>query len=190
MSLSTNDHWLDDRAREMRDSLATIRRLQAELDDAQLWWRPPEGGWSIGQVFGHLVLVDKPYTSIVPEALTRAPRGGKPWKPSLIGRLVRHAVDPKSERRYRTGRGFQPGAQPRANAIADYIAIREELLRLVEQAKGVDLNRTRVRSPVSRFVRYNLGDAFLILVRHTQRHLQQAERVRSHAHFPKRTGTS
>ena len=55
----------------------------------------------------------------------------------------------------------------------------------MESAKGIDLRRNKVTSPVSKLIRINLGDALLILVVHSQRHLQQIARVRAHPDFPK-----
>jgi hypothetical protein len=48
----------------------------------------------------------------------------------------------------------------------------------------VDLNRIKVRSPITPLVRFNLGDALTLQVVHAQRHLAQARRVREHAEFP------
>ena len=45
-------------------------------------------------------------------------------------------------------------------------------------AAGLDWRAVRLSSPVSRFIRLNLGDAFVILVVHAQRHLGQITRIR------------
>jgi hypothetical protein len=178
--------WIDDRAREMRDSLAQIRKLQSELSAEQLSWAPPDGGWSIGQVFEHLVLIDTPYIQLIEHLLRSAPRGQSEWKPTLMGRMVTHAVQPTTSRKVKTGKGFRPGPQPRNGVIDDYIRVRERFLELLQQSKGVDLNRVKMKSPVFGIFRYNLGDAWMILTRHTERHLRQVERVRANPGFPDR----
>ena len=53
--------WLGERAREVRASIEQIERLRTELGYLQLGWRPPDGGWSIAQVFEHLIAADASY---------------------------------------------------------------------------------------------------------------------------------
>lgn len=181
---NTNDKWLDDRAAEVRSSIAAFRKLESELQYLQLGWRPPEGGWSIAQVVEHLILTDEPYLAIIRDLLKKAKRGDRPYKQSLLGGFIIRAVEPKSPKKVKAFKGFQPGPEPRHNAIADYIGIREQIAQLIEQSKGVDLNAARMSSPVMSLFRYNLGDAYMILTQHTMRHLQQIERVKSHPEFP------
>ena len=91
---------------------------------------------------------------------------------------------PTSTRKTPSPQIFRP-AEPRANVVEEYIKVREDLLLLMESAGGIDLRRNKLTSPVSKLIRINLGDAFLILVVHTQRHLHQIARVRAHPDFPK-----
>ncbi|HUP89531.1 MAG TPA: DinB family protein [Longimicrobiales bacterium] len=182
---TNNDNFLDERAREVRASIDAFRKLEPELAYLQLGWRPPEGGWSIAQVVEHLILTDEPYVDIITRLLQNAKRDGDAWKPSMFGGFVTRAVEPKSAKKVKALKGFQPGPEPRANAIADYIRLREKIAQLIEQSKGVDLNRARMSSPVMGLIRYNLGDAYMILSKHTMRHLEQIERIRKHPEFPK-----
>ena len=177
--------WLDERAREVRESIAAFRKLGSELSYLQIGWRPPDGGWSIGQVTEHLILSDTAYLALVPRLLARAPRRDRDWKPTVMGKLVTRAVEPQAPRRIKTSKAFSPGPEPRAEVIDEYIKVREGVLGLIDQARGYDLNSIRLTSPFMKLIRYNLGDAFMILTRHTQRHLQQIERVRAHPDFPK-----
>ena len=181
---NANDIWLDERANEVRASIDAFRKLESELAYLQLGWRPPDGGWSIAQVVEHLILTDEPYNTIIPALLANAPRGGSPYKPGFFGKIIIDAVRPQQPKKTKAFKGFKPGPEPRANAIADYIKIRERLLESIEQSKGVDLNRVRMKSPVLGLIRYNLGDAFMILTQHTLRHLEQINRVKKQAGFP------
>ena len=185
MNTNANDQWLDERVREVRASIDAFRKLESELAYLQLGWRPPDGGWSIAQVVEHLILTDEPYVTRLPALLAKAPRGGAPYKPSLLGNFIISAVRPQQARKTKAFKGFQPGPEPRANAIADYIRIRERLADIMEQSKGLDLNRVKMKSPVMGLIRYNVGDAYVILTQHTMRHLQQIDRVKNQAAFPR-----
>jgi hypothetical protein len=180
----TNEQWLDERANEIRASIAELERLRDSLAYLQIGWRPPEGGWSIGQVVEHLILTDQPYLADIARLLMHAKHGGGRWHQSMLGGFITRAVSPQAPRKAKAFKGFQPGPEPRAHVFDDYIEIRRALLPLIEQSKGVDLNRARMKSPVLGLIHYNLGDAYMILTRHTQRHLQQIERVRTHPQFP------
>ena len=184
----TNEQWIDERAGEVRESIRQIEQLKSELEYLQIGWRPPDGGWSIGQVFEHLIMTDKPYNEQLPRLAATAKRGGAPWKPTMMGGFVTRAVMPQAPRKIKTAKGFQPAPEPRANVIDEYLALRRDLLTKMESLKGVDLNRTRMKSPVMGLIRYNVGDALMILTQHTQRHLQQIERNRKHPDFPKAGG--
>ncbi|HEX6560371.1 MAG TPA: DinB family protein, partial [Longimicrobiales bacterium] len=161
-----------------------------ELEYLQLGWRPPEGGWSIGQVFEHLILTDTPYLETMQRALVGAKHGGGAWQPSFMGGMIIRAVDPGTARKSKAFKKHQPGPQPRANVIDEYLARREQLTDLIGAARGVDLRAVRMRSPIIGLVRLNLGDAIQIMVSHTRRHLQQIERLRQHPDFPSTTSPS
>lgn len=179
-----SDVWLNQRVREMRESIDAVRRIQNELAYLQLGWRPPDGGWSIAQVLEHLIISDSLYLPELRDVVANGKRGSGEWKPTITGGFIARSLQPASTRRTPAPRVFRP-AEPRADVVEEYIRVREELLKLVEAAKGVDLRRNKLHSPVSKLIRINLGDAILILTVHTQRHLGQIARVRAHRDFPK-----
>src|SRR5687768_17576314 len=179
-----SDVWLEERKREVRENIDAVRRIQNELAYLQLGWRPPDGGWSIAQVLEHLIISDSLYYPQLRDLAANGKRGTAEWKPTITGGFIIRALLPTSARKTPAPQIFRP-AEPRANVVQDYIDLREELLQIIESMKGVDLRRNKVTSPVSKLIRINLGDALMILVVHTQRHLQQIARVRAHPDFPK-----
>jgi hypothetical protein len=179
----TNDQWLDEHARDVRASIDIIRRIRDELAYLQIGWRPPDGGWSIAQVFEHLIISDSLYLPRLRQLSASGVRGDTPWRPSLAGNLLARSLAPTSPRKTPSPQVFRP-AEPRANVIDEYIKVREETARLIDALHGIDLRRNRLSSPVSKLIRLNLGDAIHILVIHTQRHLLQIDRVRNMPDFP------
>jgi hypothetical protein len=65
-----------------------------------------------------------------------------------------------------------------------FLACQALLLAAIEGADGLDLNRVRVTTPISRVLRISLGEALALATGHTRRHLDQARRVRAHPRFP------
>jgi hypothetical protein len=178
--------WLAQRASEVRASIEQLQRDVVPLSYLQLGWRPPDGGWSIAQVMEHLVITDQSYIDAFERILAAPPgkRSNQPWRPSLIGGLLTRSQRPDSKQKMTTPARWRPGPEARADVVAAYIAVRERLIDIMRRAEGHDLRRTKLSSPAARLIRLNLGDAFMTLVVHTQRHLQQIERIKGHAGFP------
>jgi hypothetical protein len=70
------------------------------------------------------------------------------------------------------------------NALEKFLAQQGEFLRFVREAKGLDYNKTRLRSPVTPLMRYSLADAFVGTVVDGWRHLAQARRMSETEGFP------
>lgn len=184
--MSNNHAWLDQRAAEVRASIDAIEKIRSELSYLQLGWRPPTGGWSIAQVFEHLIIADTSYLPIMRELAIHGRRGDTPWRPTWAGKWLIKSLQPTAVKKVPAPRIYRPAAEPRANVVEEYLKLRAQEIEIIEQAKisGADLVRNRMGSPVFSLIRVNLGDAFMLLVVHTQRHLQQIARVRAHREFP------
>jgi len=168
---------------------AQTRGALAGLSPAAMAWHPSRGGWGVGQVLEHMVIANRLYLDVMRPMVEHAQPGeGEPrrWKPSLMGRLLISAVLPTSERKLPTAGKLEPGPAPGPDVVNRFLGTLRETRDLVWASQGLDLRRHRMVSPVSAFVRgLNLGDALLIIVAHTQRHMQQIEHVMSQADFPR-----
>ena len=76
-------------------------------------------------------------------------------------------------------RRMTPAVAPRGGVVERLLGHLDVLQGLVDEAAGFDWRRLHVRSPVVPLLRFNLGDAFLMLVVHAERHAGQMERVAS-----------
>ncbi|MGQ0560713.1 MAG: DinB family protein [Gemmatimonadota bacterium] len=77
--MASNNEWLNERTQDVRASIDAIGRLQSQLSYLQIGWRPPTGGWSIGQVFEHLIISDSLYLPKLWQLAERGKRGDMPW---------------------------------------------------------------------------------------------------------------
>ena len=141
---------------------------------------PPDGGWSVAQIFEHLCVANRSYLDgPLPEAVAKAAARGaevRAWKPSFVGgwltrALVEGAKPMPAPKLYRVHQ------HPRPNVVDEFLRSVTEARQLLLEADGHDLS-TGLTSPVSPLFRMNVGDAFRILVVHSHRHLAQAERTR------------
>ena len=175
---------LDELAAVAAENAARIGAHARPLSEAQLRWRPPEGGWGIADVLEHLCISDDSYLvklrALLPARASAAVPSG--WSPTLAGRLLVGSL--RNPRKLPAPKMYRPPAAPRDHVLDDYLARARELGTLIERARGADLRRVRLGSPVLGLVRLNAGDALATLAWHARRHLGQMERVRAHTAFP------
>lgn len=168
-------------------ALAAVRiraqALIASLDAAQRGRAPRRDAWSVDQVLEHLVISNSVYATSMARAIDGSASAGVPsrngtrWKPTLIGRLLRKAVDPSSTRRLRSPRRARPGPTVAPGALERFIGSIERLEQLIDRARDARAANARYPSPLAALIRLNVGDGFAVCVAHSRRHLLQVERT-------------
>ena len=88
--------------------------------------------------------------------------------------------------RYRAPRPFRidSGGPVGPDAVERFFRIHARVRDVIEQMAQVDMTRTKVASPVSSAVRFRIGDMMDVVLVHSKRHVQQAEKVILNAEFP------
>jgi hypothetical protein len=171
-----------------REVVSGTERLTAGLSETQLKWRPAPERWSVAQCFAHLVATGEAYYPRVQGAVEAARAKGiarrRPFRPSWFGARFIAAAGPEVKVKIRAFRVFRPADDPPADSPRRFLAQQQILFRLLADADGLDLERPKVSSPVSRLLRLSLGEALTMLAVHEQRHLLQAERVTREPGFP------
>lgn len=169
--------------------IQTVERVEGTARDAfggltgeQLNWRPGEGRWGIGECLNHLMKANEPYFAIF-ECVKDGTHQSTFWErlpllPSVFGTLVLNSVKPETSRKTRAPKIFAPSLEPVSPEIVGaFCAQQRDLIAAIERLHGIDLDDMVVTSPVARFVTYSLRNALLIIVRHEERHLIQAQNV-------------
>jgi hypothetical protein len=165
--------------RDMHALDARAAEIERTVDQAAFDWIPPEGGWSVGQVFEHLCVANDDYLrtlrSIIGEASSprASPAPGMTWRSSFAGGILARSM--QSPRKLRAPKSWTPASVPREQVIDEFLARQREIVQLIERSSAREWNRMRLASPVSSFIRMNVGDAFTILVRHAERHVRQID---------------
>ncbi len=168
-------------------TLATHERIASiarPLDPEQLNRRPPDGGWSVGQVLEHLCrateVYEKPLQMLLREARVDAAAAAREWSPSLFGRLLVNSL--AAPRKLPATKGISPSATPRPGVLEAFLAMQSTLASRIAETGTYDWRALRMSSQVvprvlRPIVRLNLGDVFSIFVVHAERHTRQMERV-------------
>ena len=163
---------------------STFKGLTAE----QLGWRPDEKTWSVGQCLYHLWITnDKYLTNLAPVIRDSKYREAKDqdYEHGWFGQRFIDMIGPTTGQNTPVPKVLLPdyAKVPRevVSLLADQI---EGVLEFLSESEGVDLRKTKMKSPVSPMVRLRLGDVFMALMQHNERHLNQATRLSRLSAFP------
>lgn len=163
--------------------------LVAELDDDQFNWRPSETQWSIGDCLEHLNVTSRLYWPVITEAVMNSRMNGwmhpGPYKHPWLGNLFVRSMEPPVRKRFKTPRKFSPLRNQPLNLVwSQFVNFQERMLEMIREANGVDLARTKLKSPAFKLIKLTLGQAFSLTAAHERRHLWQAQEVRKDPKFP------
>ena len=168
------------------DARATFGSLTAQ----QLNWKPNQQQWSIGQCFDHLVTANKSYFPMFDKIIKGRKKNtvwqSMPLLPSFFGKMLIRFLDPASTRKLKAPKRFRPSSSNiDGNIISAFVDQQNQLTTLMKESEGLNLQRIKISSPVSRIITYSLLDAYTIIVVHEKRHFLQARRVLDSSGFPR-----
>ena len=168
---------------------ADAERTFGPLNGDQLNWKRRADEWSVAQCLEHLIKIDAAYFPqfrlIEQGAYTSTWRDHAPWLARLFGSLILRAVQPASQRRFKSAKQVEPSAGTiDGDIVARFTAHQQEVIEHMTATGRRDLGTVVITSAVAPIAFYNALDAFRILVAHERRHLAQAERVIDADGFP------
>ena len=170
------------------DAAAALRTLPPEA----LLWRPGPKRWSIAQQLEHLTLTNRPYMQVLEEAIrdsrSRDRAAAGPYRRGFFGNWLAGTMKPPVKMKVRTTNSLVPDAElDTTEVFREFRDTQESLRAVVEEARGVDLGRTRFRSPILPLVRLDLGVGFDLIVNPAYRKAAAATLASIH---PRRTGAT
>ena len=174
---------LDKIRQEIDACTSDAQRLAAGLTEEQLAWRPDPGRWSVAEIFVHLNLATQTYAPSIVRTIEEARRkqlfGGGPFGFGFVGRLFISSLEPPVRMKTRAPKLIRPLLQgPARDALPHFLRSQQIVLKLLEEANGLDLRRVTFVSPFSALLRTNLLAPFGIITAHQRRHLWQGWNVR------------
>ncbi len=174
---------LDSLAAEVDALEESFRALRREHGAESLETRPGPKSWSVAEVARHLVITWDRYRPPM-QAHADKLRGADRISPSgevrpgwLAGKFL-GMVAPRNTKKLKAPGAFQPSQGEADVTDLDVLIERQSELRgMLAAAQGLELNRHKFASPITRLLRFTLGEGLVLMVRHEQRHLQQAQRA-------------
>lgn len=180
---------LQDDRRQLEAINEDARDLIADLSETQFNWTPAPGQWSIGECLDHLNVTNRELIKPLHEAIKDAHARGRTFQGPfrhgwLVNKFVR-SMEPPVKRKFKAPAIFRPRPQMSLIEVSrEFFAVQDEVLQLIEEANGIHLARVKIASPVSRFLKYSVGQAFDLIATHERRHLWQAREVKAQRSFP------
>ncbi len=144
--------------------------------------RPTEDRWSAGEQIEHVTLTDGPYLEVI-DPVIRTARirdllGDGPFEGGTLGNWFARMMAPPVKRRMKTPGKLQPAADLDAERVVQgFEKVRAELVASLESARGVDLDRAKMRSPYLKLLKMPLYSAYEVLLTHADRHLWLAREI-------------
>jgi len=161
------------------------------IPNAQFSQRPAPGSWSANECLQHLNSYGLYYLPAIENAIKHSgihekgiPVFYSGWLGNYFTRIMIPGTNEKRAKKMKSPKAHQPSSMIIEShaVISTFIEQQEKLLQLLEAAKQVDLNKTRVPISISKFIRLKLGDTFNFFVMHICRHVLQAQNaLGSHA---------
>lgn len=98
------------------------------------------------------------------------------------------SLDPKSTRRIRAPKKFEPAQSNISPAVLDdFVNQNAKIVEKMKATEHLDLDKIIITSPVAAAITYSVMDAYRVIVVHERRHFEQARRVTEETAFPSQT---
>lgn len=149
------------------------------LPDSLLYTRPQPASWSVLECIEHLNRYGYFY---IPEITIRISTSNYPtpspvFKSGYLGNYFAKSMLPKAKlNKMKTFKSMNPStSKVDREVLSIFIQQQDSLIALLEQAKTVNLNKTKTSISINTWIKLRLGDTFKIVVFHNLRHLKQAQ---------------
>ncbi len=179
---------LDRLETDLRNLLNQARTQFSQLGPDTLRQRRQPEAWNILECFAHLNQFYEDYLPQLDLAIHKAK--ARRWMPGETvayksrGRRAIRRADPENGKQFKSPKACDFIHLPVANeGIKSFIINSERLLRIIQAARTIDINRASVKKARSWVGKYTVGNLLEFLIVHADRHLRQARQLLPHSHL-------
>lgn len=158
-----------------------VEKLKSE-DLQSLTWREDAASWNILECLEHLNLYGDYYLpQIETKIKTTNTQTDREFKSGFLGNYFAKSMLPKEKMtKMKTFKDKNPMNTPLDKGVIDkFLKQQVKLLELLNESRGVSLNKTKIEVSISSLLKFKLGDTFRFHINHIMRHLSQIERIQS-----------
>ncbi|HSR41326.1 MAG TPA: DinB family protein [Longimicrobiales bacterium] len=186
---STERTAVDEYREEVERQTREVSEIVAGLGEEQLAWRPEPEKWSVGEHVVHLIRTIPPYLVEFEEALADARERGLaaagPFRRPWLGEWVIRTMEPPPGISIPTVKTLVPDrGLPRERIVESWRDAQDSLIASMEEARGLDLGRARIRSPFVPLLRVTADQGYRLVLAHARRHIWLVRRTMEAEGFP------
>lgn len=153
------------------------------LNDRKLNLKPNEYAWSILECIEHLNLYFDYYIPVIRASIEQSSSKPKEdtFKAGVLGNYFTNIIkwSPKMSK-MSSPKDKTPSTHDLSPEVLNrFITSNEELIRLLDVAKEVNLTKTKTPISISTWIKLRLGDTLRFVIYHNERHITQAQQVLS-----------
>jgi hypothetical protein len=189
----TSKEFYDEIIRITEQNLKAVSEQVISLTEHQKNWRKDSESWSINEIFSHLNEYASYYHDAIrkriektrfrepKETFISSPLGRSAWKSMRLGNAR------NIKRKFKSPKGANPRLHPELvseTAGENFLSRQNELLKIIQDSRSINIRKAKVAVSLSKFIRLRIGDAFLFVIYHNERHVQQILNIIAHPKFP------
>lgn len=177
---TSNELLIEDLINRTKEILNEVN-LFLQLKTHQLNWKASENEWSILECIEHLNRYGDFYIPEITQriAASNKKEGSLEFKSGLLGNYFAKSMLPKEKlNKMNTFKSMNPlDSNLDKSTLEKFIAQQKQILDLLQQARNIDLNKTKTSISISKLIKLKLGDTFRVVIYHNERHIVQANKV-------------
>lgn len=166
---------------QTRQIINQVEKLKP-YDLNTLTWKENEISWSILECLEHLNLYGDFYLPQIENKIENSTtKNDLEFKSGILGNYFAKSMLPKEKlNKMKTFKDKNPlNANLDKTVIDKFINQQIKLLDLLNQSRNVSLNKVKIQTSISSFIRLKLGDTFQFFINHIMRHLNQIDRIQT-----------
>lgn len=163
------------------------------MSSHQLNWQPNDRTWSIAQCLAHLNAYYRYYIPVLkgkisttrftdtPDFFTSSPLGVAVYSSVKLGKLK------NVKRKLKSTKDYNPiinTSLSLENVIEEYVQHSKDYKEVLKAGALINLRKTKCPLSLRPVVKLNLGDAFVFLTYHNERHVEQMRKLKALKRFP------
>ncbi len=164
------------------DVLNQFEKIPLEI----LNWKENAESWSIAECLEHLNIYSAYYLPAIEMQINQARKDSenlkREAKSTWFGKFSIKSIDPANVKKQKTLKHLNPSnSQLEANVVKRFQDNQTKLLKLLKEAKSINLNKVKIPVEFFKLVKINAGDCFQFLIAHEKRHIIQATNAKNKA---------
>lgn len=150
----------------------------------QLNWKPSPKKWSVAECLEHIYIVDGLYLEQMRDKIAKGKEAKQAYQSGIMGRMMIKSM----KNRIIIAKTFAIMTPTQSSydetVITNILNRFKEMKAIVEDARAVNIQKIKIVSVASSWIRVRLGDHLGFLIAHDERHINQALELLKNDNFP------